>query len=83
MPITIPPDVEQIIEQKVTSGLYDSADEVMRAALQLRSGMDENDSHRLAAVRDDIIEGIESGPSVPATEAFERIRANIRAVHSP
>jgi antitoxin ParD1/3/4 len=81
MPITVPADVEQIVEKKVASGLYDSPDEVMRAALSLLEEVDHDDSEQLVALRNDILEGIESGPSVAAGEAFERIRAKIRAVH--
>jgi putative addiction module CopG family antidote len=82
MPITVPPDVEEIVEQKVASGLYDSPDEVMRAALSLLEEMDQDDGHRLASLRNDIIEGIGSGSPVPASEAFERVRAKIRASYS-
>jgi antitoxin ParD1/3/4 len=71
MGIRLTADVETIVRQKVESGLYPSADEVLREALRL---LDEHD--RLRWRRAALAEG-EEGEGVEYTpELMERIRAN-------
>ncbi len=65
MPINVnlTPLLEEMVRQKVKSGLYTSASEVIREALRL---MGEQDSFRQAKfdqLRQDIRAGIESGPA--------------------
>jgi antitoxin ParD1/3/4 len=64
MNINLTPQLEEMVRQKVTSGLYTSASEVVREALRL---MDEKDQLRVAKLgqlRQDIQEGLDSGPAV-------------------
>ena len=64
MNINLTPQLEEMVRQKVVSGLYTSASEVVREALRL---MDEKDRLRLAKLaqlRQDIQEGLDSGPAV-------------------
>jgi antitoxin ParD1/3/4 len=63
MNVNLTPHLEELVRQKVESGLYTSASEVVREALRL---MDEKDSMReakLQQLRCDIHEGMESGPA--------------------
>ncbi|ASQ90461.1 CopG family transcriptional regulator [Prosthecochloris sp. GSB1] len=65
MPINVnlTPLLEKMVRDKVNSGLYTSASEVIREALRL---MDEQDSIRKAKLdllRKDIRAGMESGPA--------------------
>ena len=63
MNINLTPQLEEMVRQKVVSGLYTSASEVVREALRL---MDEKDRLRLAKLtqlRQDIREGLDSGPA--------------------
>ena len=65
MPINVnlTPFLEKMVRDKVNSGLYTSASEVIREALRL---MDEQDSIReakLDLLRKDISAGMESGPA--------------------
>lgn len=55
MSITLPAKLEQRIQEKVSSGAYRSADEVIQAGLSL---LDEKE-RRLAALRADIQVGID------------------------
>ena len=66
MPINVnlTPFLEEMVRQKVKSGLYTSASEVVREALRL---MEEQDSLRKATLdmlRQDIRAGIESGTAI-------------------
>lgn len=64
MNINLTPQLEEMVRQKVVSGLYTSASEVVREALRL---MDEKDRLRLAKLsqlRQDIKEGQDSGPAM-------------------
>ncbi len=63
MNINLTPQLEEMVRQKVISGLYTSASEVVREALRL---MDEKDRLRLAKLaqlRQDIQEGQDNGPA--------------------
>jgi antitoxin ParD1/3/4 len=63
MNVNLTPHLEDMVRQKVNSGLYTSASEVVREALRL---MDEQDSLRaakLAQLRQDIRAGLDSGPA--------------------
>lgn len=63
MNINLTPHLEGMVRQKVDSGLYTSASEVVREALRL---MDEQDNFRAAKLeqlRQDIRAGLNSGPA--------------------
>lgn len=63
MNVNLTPHLEDMVRQKVNSGLYTSASEVVREALRL---MDERDSLRAAKLeqlRQDIRAGLNSGPA--------------------
>lgn len=61
MNVSLTSQLESFVRQKVESGLYGSASEVVRDALRLLA---ERDSH-LYALRRDIRDGIVSGSSAP------------------
>ena len=64
MNINLTPQLEEMVRQKVVSGLYTSASEVVREALRLMEGKDRLLAARLAQLRQDIQEGLDSGPAV-------------------
>jgi len=64
MNVNLTPYLEKMVRDKVSSGLYTSASEVIREALRL---MDEQDSirkTRLDLLRQDIHAGLESGAAM-------------------
>jgi len=67
MPINInlTPQLEVLVRQKVASGLYNSASEVVREALRLMDEQDRVRALKLEQLRKDIREGLESGPATP------------------
>lgn len=71
--INLTPQLEEMVRQKVISGAYTSVSEVVREALWL---LDEKDRLRLAELaqlRQDIQEGVGSGPAM-AWDAAETKR---------
>ena len=65
MNINLTPELEDMVRQKVSSGSYNSASEVVREALRLMEREDELRAAKLAQLRADIQAGIESGPATP------------------
>lgn len=62
MNINLPPQLEEMVREKVTSGLYSSASEVVRDALRLMEERDQLSLAKLAQLRQDIQDGLDSGP---------------------
>jgi len=65
MNINLTPQLEQLVRQKVSSGLYNSASEVVREALRLMETQDRSRAVKLERLRQDIRQGLESGPATP------------------
>jgi antitoxin ParD1/3/4 len=63
--INLTPQLEKLVRQKVSSGRYNSASEVVREALRLMDAQDELRSLQLERLRRDIREGLDSGPARP------------------
>lgn len=63
MNINLTPQLEEMVRQKVTSGLYTSASEVVREALRLMEEKDRVRAAKLEQLRNDIQEGVNSGPA--------------------
>ena len=61
MNVSLTPQLEKFVRQKVESGLYSSASEVVREALRLLGQRDMT----LDDLRQDIRDGLESGSSAP------------------
>jgi antitoxin ParD1/3/4 len=58
MNVSLTPELEQMINAKVSRGLYTSASEVVREALRLLQLRDETQEAKLAALRVEIEKGI-------------------------
>ena len=61
MNINLTPHLEELVRAKVTSGLYNSASEVVREALRLMEREDQVRIAALAQLRKDIQQGLDSG----------------------
>ena len=80
MNINITPQLEKIIKQKVSSGLYASASEVVREALRLMETQDQLRAIKLKQLKKDIREGLESGKGTPwDVEEMKRDGRKLRA----
>lgn len=65
MNVNLTPQLENMIKQKVTSGLYNSASEVVREALRLMDAQDRLRDVKLEQLRQDIRDGLDSGEPTP------------------
>jgi antitoxin ParD1/3/4 len=62
MNVNLTPQLEEMVRQKVNSGLYTSASEVVREALRLMDEQDRLRAAKLEQLRQDIRAGLDSGP---------------------
>jgi len=69
MNINLTPQLEKLVRQKVASGRYTSASKVVGEALRLMEEQDRIRSVKLEQLRQDIREGLESGPATPGSLA--------------
>ena len=80
MTIGIRPELERKIADKVRSGRYASADEVLQDALDLLDKVEEAEKAWKGEIKDKIAEGwtqAERGELTPADIAFTRLRERI------
>lgn len=85
MNVSLTPELEQFVNERVASGRYRSASEVVREGLRLLEGHEQERQARLDALRADLVEGIESldrGEGIAGEEAFKRLRTR-RAARRP
>lgn len=66
---------ETLVHELVKSGRYASASEVVRDSLRMLEEREEQRAAKLAALRDDIRKGVESGDGLPAAAVFDRLEA--------
>lgn len=65
MNVNLTLQLEEMVRQKVSSGLYASASEVIREALRLMEEQDRLRAAKLDQLRQDIQDGLNSGPATP------------------
>ena len=77
MNVSLTPELEAIVDQKVKSGMYNSASEVVREGLRLLQQRDEMREAKLNALRKEIQKGIddlEAGRYRDGTEVMADLR---------
>ena len=82
MNVSLTPELEELVQEKVRSGRYNSASEVVREALRLLEEQDELRAVRLEEVRKKIAQGLASldrGEGIDGEDAKERLRAKSEA----
>lgn len=82
MNVSLTPELEELVHQKVQTGRYTSASEVVREALRLMEERDRLDAWRKDEIRAQIAAGIASlrtGKSVDGETVFDRLEAEIDA----
>ena len=63
--VSLTPQLEEMVRQKVSGGLYNSVSEVVREALRLMEAQDRLQAVKLEQLRQDIQNGLESGDPTP------------------
>jgi antitoxin ParD1/3/4 len=82
MNVSLTPALEKLVQQKVESGRYNSASEVVREALRLMDDHDQIQALHKDAIRKKIAAGMESlrsGRSVDGEAFFNRMEAGLDA----
>ncbi len=80
MNISLTPELEKFIQNKVDSGLYTSVSEVIRESLRLLNTYDELQKAHVAQLNQAINEGfmqLKKGQGVKAEEAYQRLQEKI------
>ena len=70
MPYTIPPDVETLVAHQMTTGRYQTKDDVLRSALEALTQLDED----LAAVQAAVDDWRQGDLGLPLDDVMRRIR---------
>ena len=78
MNVNLTPQLEEMVRQKVNSGLYTSASEVVREALRLMDEQDRIRAAKLAQLRQDIRAGLDSGPATEWDSAQVKLEGRAR-----
>ncbi|MCO6433353.1 type II toxin-antitoxin system ParD family antitoxin [Nitrosomonas nitrosa] len=71
--ITLPPDMLNIIREKVKDGAYASTSEVIREAMRLWQRQEEEHSATLASIKARLEHSAHSGEPVFLDKAFEKL----------
>jgi antitoxin ParD1/3/4 len=79
MTITIPSEMAATVREAVAGGEYASTSEVIRDALRAWVRVHDEERRELAALRDAIRVGLDSGPPIAAEEVFAQLRARYAA----
>ena len=77
MNVSLTPELERFVDEKVKSGLYNSASEVVRESLRLLRREDEIEQLQLEELRRDIknsIKQMDAGQGLPLDAVRERIQ---------
>ncbi len=75
MTITVPSETAEILRQAVTAGEYASTSEVVCEALREWMRRRDAEQRNLEALRVAIKAGLDSGPGLPADQAFVELHA--------
>ena len=81
--VNLTPQLEELVRAKVTSGLYNSASEVVREALRLMDEQDRFRQAKLDELRRDVRKGIDSGPSEAWSATAVKAEARARRAAKP
>jgi antitoxin ParD1/3/4 len=82
MNVSLTPELEKLVHEKVKTGRYNSASEVVREALRLLEEQDQLRALRLEEVRKRIAEGLvalDRGKGIDGEEAVDQLRKKSEA----
>ncbi len=72
MNVSLTPKLEELVQQRVASGLYNSASEVIREALRLLDERDKTREAQLGALRKEVAVGLDQLARGASTEYDEQ-----------
>ena len=81
MNVSLTPELEKLINEKLESGMYTSASEVIRAGLRLLAEQDQLHQVKLDNLKSEIMVGVDqvkSGQTISSKNVFDKIRSKKR-----
>lgn len=78
MNISLTPELEKFVHDKVAGGRYHSASEVIREGLRLLEEHEQLREVKLAALREEIRKGLDSGEPIPGDTVFKELRSKAK-----
>ena len=81
MNVSLTPELEKLVNDKVSGGMYQTASEVVREALRLLKERDELQKQRFQELQREIRIGLDQlrrGRGLPGNQAFEELRQRSR-----
>jgi len=82
MNISLTPELEKYVHDKVVSGFYTSASEVVRESLRLMNSYDEVQKQRIMQLNQAIDVGLtelKSGKKVSAKDSYQRLKKKLKS----
>jgi antitoxin ParD1/3/4 len=83
MNVSLTPELEQYVQEKVSSGLYYSASEVIREGLRLLKEREQFQQTRLQELRQEIQLGLDSSEATPLDLPAIKAKARQRRRRKP
>ena len=83
MNISLTPELEQYIQEKVNSGFYTSVSEVIRESLRLMHTYDDLQRNQINQLNQAIDVGmtqLKAGNKIPAKESYQRLKNKITEI---
>jgi len=80
MNISLTPELEKLVQDKVNSGLYTSASEVIRESLRLLLQYENAQQYRLIQLQKEIelgLKQLEQGQTVQADAVYQRLKKQL------
>jgi antitoxin ParD1/3/4 len=80
MNVSLTPEMEKLVNEKVENGMYASASEVIREGLRL---LQQRDEMKYEALKRDIREGLDEldeGEGIPAAKVFAEMKKKAKAM---
>ncbi len=80
MNISLTPELEKLVQDKVDSGLYSSASEVIRESLRLLNQYENAQQYRLIQLQKEIelgLKQLEQGQAVEAEAVYKRLKKQL------
>lgn len=83
MNISLTPELEKFVQNKVTSGMYTSASEVIRESLRLLHTHDDLKAQKITQLNQAIELGLQElsvGKKIPAEASYQRLKGKIDSI---
>ena len=80
MNISLTSELEKFVQDKVNSGMYTSASEVIRESLRVLRAYEDVQTHRIQQLNEEIAMGmkqLDSGQKILAKDSYKKLKAKI------